>query len=106
MKKEKIITSLILHKIIFTKYFIIFLLIIYIYYRKKKKRIGVVGLKNHNNIGNNLVKFAIYTKLKELGFEPIIIGYSYKTQNIYFLKKYVKLKEIKKNIFGIKGRRL
>lgn len=56
MKKEKIITSLILHKIIFTKYFF-FLLIIYIYYRKRKKRIGVVGLKNHNNIGNNLVKF-------------------------------------------------
>lgn len=102
MKKEKIITSLILDKIIFTKYFIIFLLIICIYYRKKKKRIGVVGLKNHNNIGNNLVKFAIYTKLKELGFEPIIIGYSYKTQNIYFLKKYVKLKEIKKTFLELR----
>jgi len=61
-----------------------------------KKKIGIVGLTNHNNIGNNLVKFSIYTKLKELGFEPIIIGFSSKTQNIDFLKKNVKLKEIKK----------
>lgn len=62
---------------------------------KKKKKIGIVGVRNHNNIGNNLVKFAIYTKLKELGFEPIIIGYTNKGQDISFLKNHVRLKEIK-----------
>jgi len=72
------------------------------YKRTKKKRIGVVGLKNHNNIGNNLVKFSIYTKLKELGFEPTIIGFTGKNQNINFLKKHVKLKEIKSGYSELK----
>jgi len=53
-----------------------------------------VGLKHHNNIGNNLVKFSISIKLKEFGFNPIIIGFS-SQDDIYFLKKYVNLKEIK-----------
>ena len=77
---------------------IIFLKIFYIILTKPyKKIIGIVGLKNHNNIGNNLVKFSIYTKLKEFGFEPIIIGFTPKKQNIDFLKKNVKLKEIKRS---------
>ena len=74
---------------------LILFFIIIITHKSKKKRIGVVGLKNHNNIGNNLVKFSIYIKLKELGFEPIIIGFSPKHQNIDFLKKNVKLKEFR-----------
>lgn len=60
----------------------------------KKKRVGVVGLNNHNNIGNNLIKFSMFVKLKELGYEPIIIGITNKNDNISFLRKYVKLKEI------------
>ena len=85
-------------------YILSFLLLIFliILYKKRNyiklsniKRIGVVSLYNHNNIGNNLVKFSIYTKLKEYGYEPIIIAFSGK--NIYFLKKYVKLKELKKS---------
>ncbi len=57
---------------------------------------------NHNNIGNNLVKFAIYTKLKELGLEPIIIGFSSKRQNFDFLKNHVKLKEIQNSFSELK----
>ena len=57
----------------------------------KKKRIGVVGLPNHNNIGNNLVKFAMFIKLKEYDFE---IGRTVQNDTINFLKKYVILKEI------------
>ena len=40
-----------------------------------------MGLNNHNNIGNNLVKFSMFIKLKELGFEPIIIGITNKNEN-------------------------
>ena len=67
-----------------------------------KKRIGIVGLKNHNNIGNNLVKFSMYTFLKECGLEPIIIGITDKNQNIYFLKKYLKLIEINNSFSELK----
>jgi len=70
------------------------LLIAFIINKIKKKNIGVVGLKHHNNIGNNLVKFSMSIKLKEFGFNPIIIGFS-SQDDIYFLKKYVNLKEIK-----------
>ena len=62
----------------------------------KKKRIGVVGVLNEQNAGNNLVKFSMFTKLKEYGLEPIIISYTRENQNIDFLRKTVKLKEIKK----------
>jgi len=74
--------------------------ILIIYYEKlkyiKKKRVGVVGLINHNNIGNNLVKYSMFIKLKELGFEPTMIGMTSKNDNITFLRKHVKLKEINK----------
>ena len=82
---------------------IIFFIIFYIILTKSNKKIiGIIGLKNHNNIGNNLVKFSIYTKLKEFGLDPIIIGVSSKTQNIDFLKEHVKLKEIKKSYSELK----
>lgn len=68
----------------------------------KKKRIGIVGLINHNNIGNNLVKYSIFIKLKEYGFKPVIIGTTKKTDNIDFLKKNVVLKEINKSFFELK----
>jgi hypothetical protein len=57
-------------------------------------------LPHDNNPGNNLLKFSIFIKLKELGFDPIIIGYSL-IKNFYFLKKHVKLKVIKKSFFGL-----
>ena len=91
-------------KIFFFKFIFSFYLIINIIIIQKPKRkiIGVVGLKNHNNIGNNLVKFSMNIKLKELGFKPIIIGYSPKNQNIDFLKRNTKLKEIKHSFLELR----
>jgi hypothetical protein len=53
-----------------------------------------------HNAGNNLVKFSMYIKLKELGFDPTIIALPTK-KNIYFLKKHVKFKVIKKNFLEL-----
>lgn len=64
-----------------------------------KKKIGVVGLFHDNNAGNILVKFSMYIKLKEFGFDPIIVALSPK--NINFLKKHLKLKMIKTNFFEL-----
>lgn len=71
-------------------------------YYTKKKRIGIIGLKNHNNIGNNLVKFSMYTFLKECGLEPIVVGITDKNKKIYFLKKHLKLKEINNSFTELK----
>jgi hypothetical protein len=53
----------------------------------KVKRIGVIGLRHEINIGNNLLKYAIFVKLSELGFKPYIIGTLWKNYDISFLKK-------------------
>ena len=60
--KLKIIVSL--------KLLIICILIFLKIFKNKKKKIGVIGLSHCNNIGNNLLKYAINIKLSELGFEP------------------------------------
>ena len=39
-----------------------------------KKRIGVISLPDSRNVGTMLVKFAMFTKLKELGFNATIIS--------------------------------
>ena len=70
---------------------------IILYLREKfrtKRRIGVIGVLNEQNVGNNLVKFSMYTKLKEYGFVPTIISYTRKGENIDFLRKTVELTEI------------
>lgn len=70
------------------------------YYRK---RIAVIGLNNDNNIGNNLVKFSMYTLLKEYKFKPLMISpINKKKNNIYFLKNHIKYKEIKKTFSELK----
>ena len=63
----------------------------------RKKRIGVISVWNEPNVGNMLVKFSMYTKLKEYGLDPVIICNTRGKTNIDFLKRYVKFKEIKKN---------
>jgi len=68
----------------------------------KKKKIGIVGVLNEQNAGNNLVKFSMFTKLKEYGFDPTIISYTKENQNIDFLRRRVKLKEIKKSFSELK----
>ena len=64
-------------------------------------------MAHSQNVGNNLLKYAMYIKLKELGFSPYIVGTIHKNHNISFLKEVVKLKiiknfsEIKKDEFDI-----
>ena len=60
------------------------------------------------NIGNNLIKYAISIKLKELGFVPYIIGTHIKNLDITFLKKNTNciiinqsFTEIKRNDYDI-----
>ena len=68
----------------------------------KKIKIGVIGLKHGDNIGNNLLKYAMDIKLKELGFDPYIIGMQWKNTNISFIINAVKLRIIKFNFSEIK----
>ena len=49
-----------------------------------------------------LVKFSMYTKLKEYGLDPVIICTTRKKNNIDFLRKNVKFKEIKYNFTELK----
>ena len=80
--------------------FILLSSLIIIIMKKAKKKIGVVGLFHDYNAGNILVKFSIYTKLKEFGFDPIIIAMS-SNHKINFLQKHLKLKMIKINFFEL-----
>lgn len=57
------------------------------------KRIGIIGFENGNNIGNNMVKYSMYILLKSLGFKPTLISLK-QNINIYFLRKYLNIKEI------------
>ena len=62
---------------------------------KKVKKVGVIGLKHQKNIGNNVLKFARYIQLKELGLKPYIIGIHMISQNIRFLNNTTHLRIIK-----------
>ena len=61
---------------------ILFLFLILFVKTIKKLKIGVVGVRHEVNIGNNLIKYAMFIKLSELGFEPYIIGTHYNNFNI------------------------
>ena len=94
----------IFYLIIRNKYkYLIFLvyLFINIMIKKKNKKIGIVGLPHSQNIGNNLLKFAMYIKLSELGFDPYIIGKRQGNANISFILKRIKVRLIKKNFSEI-----
>ena len=93
------------------KLFIIIIIIIlnnalFFKYRNKK-RIGVIGLEHSINIGNNLLKYAIYIKLNELGYIPYIIGKKKINQDISFITNHSNVRlinnfsEIKENDFDI-----
>ena len=82
-------------------------MLIYIIEYLNIKKIGVIGLSHSQNIGNNLLKYAMSIKLRELGFIPYIIGRRFKNHTITFLQKYTKVKvinnfqEIKENDYDI-----
>ena len=68
----------------------------------KIKKIGVISADHNQNIGNNLLKYAMFIKLKEFGFEPYIIGYLRPRNNISFLNKTINIRFIKKSFREIK----
>ena len=84
------------------KYIFIILLLILLLIIKRKRKIGIIGLRHGTNIGNNLLKYAIFTKLSELGFEPYLIGFWKLNTDISFINKTTKLRIIKKNFSEIK----
>ena len=85
---------------------IIFNIIIFILFHFKKrkdfgKKVGVIGVRNDVNIGNNLVKYAMSIKLKELGYIPYIIGTHWKNFNITFINQTTNLVIIHNNFSEI-----
>ena len=102
IKLNKLIGKKII-KFIFLSILLLFLLIIYYFKNNlKKKRIGIIGLEHSQNIGNNLLKYAISIKLTELGVIPYIIGMRYGKENISFISKVVNLRIINKTFSEIK----
>ena len=93
VKLKKLIQIIYLKAILLLIFFIYNILNTY----KSKKKIGVISLEHSENIGNNLLKYAIFIKLSELGFDPYIIGLRYKNHNISFIKNLVKIRIIKKS---------
>ena len=94
-------------KSIFTL-FIIIKIIKIIHHNQNKKKVGVIGLNHSQNVGNNLLKYAIFIKLSQLGFDPYIVGKKSLNHNISFIQAYTKIKliqnnfsEIQKNDFDI-----
>ena len=60
------------------------------------KRIGIVAYPDDNNIGNQLLKYSMNIILKNFGFHPTLISLNIgKRVNNNFLKKYLKIKEIR-----------
>lgn len=58
------------------------------------KKVGIVGFMPDRNIGNNLLKYSMYTFLKRNGLNPTLISLKSKN-NKNFLKKNLKIKEIR-----------
>lgn len=89
-------------KILKIKNLIILLLIFFLlkreYGKSKKNRICVVNLHNSQNVGNILVKFSLFKKLKEFGLNPTMIASKNNVGiNIDFLNKTTNLIVLKKN---------
>ena len=71
--------------------------------KPRPKRVGIVGVENTQNPGNNLVKYAMSTKLREYGFDPIIISRLKNNNHKFdFLLRTVKLKIIKNSFSELK----
>ena len=69
---------------------------------RKSVKLGIICLEHSQNIGNNLLKFAIYNKIKQLGYNPIIIGTYALNNNISFIQNAVNIRIIKNNFSEIK----
>ena len=79
-----------------------FLVLLNVMKIKRKKKIGVICVRHEVNVGNNLLKYAIFIVLKNLGYTPYIIGTHWDNFNISFINKTTNLVVIKKNFTEIK----
>ena len=76
--------------------FIFIILNKYVYIKYKTlQKIGIIGLPHSQNVGNNLLKFAMFIKLSELGYSPYMVGERLKNHNISFLLNSVQTRLIK-----------
>ena len=81
----------------FKKFYIALLLISLIFNNGNKKiKIGVISMRNANNIGNCLIKFSMHIILSELGYKPYIITTPRNNINISFLKRKTNIIIVKK----------
>ena len=101
--KEYIIHKKQLIKKVFLAIIIILnFMILLVKFKKKPIKIGVIGLKHSQNIGNNLLKYAIFIKLSELGYEPTIIGMKVFNQNISFIQNSIRIRTLNQSFTEIK----
>lgn len=101
-RKKFLIHFYLLSKLFLIVLFILIILIlIFIISKEKPKKVGVVGVRHEVNIGNNLIKYAISIKLKELGYIPFIIGTQFLDFNISFINQTTNLRIIHNNFSEI-----
>ena len=89
-------------KIVFKITILIIFISFYFYMKSINIKVGVISLEHSQNIGNNLLKYAIYIKLIELGFKPYIIGKKYLNDNISFIQENTNLRLINNSFKEIK----
>ena len=83
------------------------IIFICITFKKVKIKIGIFGCRHDKNIGNFLIKYAMSTKLIELGYDPYIVTTNHKRVNISFINSTTKIiivenySEIKENDYDI-----
>ena len=110
LKKLKIITfNLYFNKNNVTyKLICFYLFLILLFMKFSKKKIGVISIEHSENIGNNLLKYAMFIQLTKMGYDPYIVGMRFFNHNISFIQNTIKLRlinnsfsEIKKNDYDI-----
>ena len=79
----------------FKFYFFVYLFFNLIFLNKivnkfKKKKIGIISCNYHANVGNNLVKYAMFIILLKYGYDPQIIATNAEKFKLSFLKKKCK----------------
>jgi hypothetical protein len=99
---------LLINKILYLKALIIFTSFLFNKRSYRKIKVGVIGLEHSHNIGNNLLKYAMFIVLSELGYDPYIVGMKFLDHNITFIQTITKLilinnsySEIKENDYDI-----
>lgn len=112
MNKNKIIIATFIFLIIIFDKIVISNKLFFFQLFFKSKRVGVINLPDSRNIGNMMVKFAMFTKLKELGLNATIIcpkhkidklkidsSFLFKTVNSHLLYVNDNFSELKENDF-------